>query len=61
MVTEAVERISDVDYVRREIARNVREREFLSMLQQLAERKVAPITLERDADQRSERQEVSDV
>jgi cob(I)alamin adenosyltransferase len=61
MVTEAVGRIPDVDYVRREIARNVRERELLAKLLKLAERKAALLELERDADRRAERQAVSHV
>jgi len=43
-----VDRIPDVTYVRRELARNVRERELLSKLLRLAQRKAAIVELERD-------------
>jgi hypothetical protein len=44
-----VDRIPDVAYVRRELARNVRERELLSKLLRLAKRKAAIVELERES------------
>ena len=43
-----VDRIPDITHVRRELARNVRERELLSKLLRLAQRKAAIIELERE-------------
>jgi DNA-binding TFAR19-related protein (PDSD5 family) len=46
--SECVDRIPDVAYVRRELARNVRE--LLSKLLRLAQRKAAIVELEQEAD-----------
>lgn len=56
-----VERIPDAAYVRRELSRNLRERELLSKLLRLAERKATLIDSDDDSDCRSTRQGVSHV